>query len=116
MAEELTIAATYTVAGKTFSTQEEAQAYLLSQQRQKAMQKHLAKLGAIKISGTRLSTCAGPDDWSPRSTAQRMDRDPRTVLLIAAIALQGRDAEALGIPTDMAHGLKELLAAEQELD
>lgn len=114
MTNTLQITQTFSVGGETFSTQAQAEAYLAQQQRFKAIEAYLKSLEPKRDMTNGLAASLAPVDWSPARAVTRFAEAPRTLLLIAAIALQGRDAEALGIPTDLAGLLAELLATEQE--
>jgi hypothetical protein len=111
----LSISQTYSVGNQTFNSQAEAEAYIAQQQRLEAIGKQLKSLEPNRDNTNGLTASFAPVEWSPAKAASRFEQAPRTLLLIAAIALQGRDAAGLGIPADLAEALAELLATEQEL-
>jgi hypothetical protein len=93
------ISQTYTVGGKTFATQDEAETFLITEARRQRIASLVADL-------------VPPAGWGQAAAVELLEANPRTCALIAAAALLGRDPAALDIPADLAAGLNGLLAAE----
>ena len=104
----LEIKATYTVGNQTFATEAEAQAFVAASERRNAIE---ALIRGLEPKRETPYASTSPTDWKPSEAARRYDASPGTLLRMAAAALQGRDAEALGIPAALADALAGWAAA-----